>query len=189
MFYRNSKNNVKDEIIKKEVQYVSFNVFIFAAINIDEKWYERILKDKFEKSMRDKINIHHNELIRRWGDWYRKERNYNDGIVFMKIDSTEHCKRKNFKKEQEKKFKDDKKCYNCNKESHFARDYRSRNKKNRRQINVLIKVFDKIKTQEKESKINTSKVSTDNKCYRIENVDKLQKVLNGTASGKTFANI
>ena len=52
--------------------------------------------------------------------------------MFMKINFTEHRKEKNSKNEQEKKFKDDKKCYNCDKKNHFARDCQSKNKKNRR---------------------------------------------------------
>ena len=35
MFYKNLKSNVKEKIIKKEMQYINFNVFIFATINID----------------------------------------------------------------------------------------------------------------------------------------------------------
>ena len=105
----------------------------------------------------------------------------------MKIDSIEHRKEKNSKDEQEKRWKDEKKCYNCDKKNHFARDCRSKNKKNRRQINVLIKVSDKTEAQEKESETDTSEVSTDDEYYRVENVDKLQKVLNGTASDKAPA--
>ena len=70
MFYKNLKSNVKDEIIKKEVQYANLDAFIIATINIDNNWYKRILKNRFEKSMRDKTNTHHNELIRRRKDYY-----------------------------------------------------------------------------------------------------------------------
>ena len=47
--------------------------------------------------MRDKANIYHNKLIRRREDYYRKKRNYDNEIVFMKINSIEHCKKKNLK--------------------------------------------------------------------------------------------
>ena len=93
--------------------------------------------------MRDKAGTYHDELIRRREDYYRKKRNHDDETVFMKINSIEHRKGKNFRNEQEKRFKDEKKCYSCDKKGHFARDCRSKNKKNRRQINVLIKVSDK----------------------------------------------
>ena len=55
--------------------------------------------------MRDRINIHHDELIKRREDYYRKKRNHDDKIVFMKINFTEHRKRKNSKNEQRKTFK------------------------------------------------------------------------------------
>ena len=155
------------------MQYASLDALIFAAISIDDNWYEKTLEDRFERSMRDRTNTHHDELIRRRGDYYRKKRNHDDETVFMKINSIEHRKEKNSRDEQEKRFKDDKKCYNCDKKDHFARDCRSKNKENRRQINVLIKVSDKTEAQEKESETDTSETSTDDEYYRVENVDKL----------------
>ena len=137
--------------------------------------------------MRDRANTHHDELIRRRKDYYRKKRNHDDETVFMKINFIEHRKEKNPRSEQKKRFKDEKKCYSCDKKSHFVRDCRSKNKKNRRQINVLIKVSDKTEAQKKESETDTLKVNTDDEYYRVENVDKLQKVLNGTTSGKAPA--
>ena len=121
--------------------------------------------------MHDKTDIHHGELIKRRKDYYRKKRNHDNKIVFMKIDFIEYRKRKNLKGEQEKRFKSEKKCYSCDKKGYFVRDCRL--KKNRRQINVLIKVFDKTEAQKKESETDTSEVSTNNEYYRVENVDKL----------------
>ena len=106
----------------------------------------------------------------------------------MKINFIEYRKRKNLKGEQEKRFKSEKKCYNCDKKDHFARDCQLKNKENRQQINILIKVSDKTEIQEEESEIDTSEVNTDDKYYRVENVDELQKVLNEKASDKTFMN-
>ena len=80
MFYKDLKSNVKDEIPKKEVQYANFNALIFTAISIDDNWYERVLKDRFEKSICDRANIHHNELIRRREDYYQKNE-----IMMMKL--------------------------------------------------------------------------------------------------------
>ena len=99
IFYKDLKSNVKNEIIKKEVQYANLDVFIFAAINIDDNWYERILKDRFERSMRDKINIYYNELIRGREDYYRKKQNHDNKIIFIKINFIEHRKKKNSKNE------------------------------------------------------------------------------------------
>ena len=46
----------------------------------------------------------------------------------------------------------------------------------------MIKVSDKIEIKEKESEIDISEVNTDYEYYEVENVDKLQKVLNDIAS-------
>ena len=138
--------------------------------------------------MRDGVNTHHDKLIRRWENYYRKKQNQDNEIVFIKINFIEHRKGKNFKNEQKKKFKNKKKCYNCDKKDHFARDCRLKNKENRQQINVLIKVFDKTEVQKKESEINISEINTNDEDYRIEDVNKLQKVLNETASDKTLMN-
>ena len=73
--------------------------------------------------MRDRADIYHNELIKRREDYYRRKRNHDDEIIFIKIDFIEHRKEKNFKGEQRKKFKDEEKCYNFDKKDHFARDY------------------------------------------------------------------
>ena len=73
MFYRNLKSNVKNEIIKKRMQYTNLDTFIFATISIDDNWYKKIFKNKFEKSMRDKINIHRDEIIKRRENYYRRE--------------------------------------------------------------------------------------------------------------------
>ena len=81
------------------MQYTNFNIFIFATISINDNWYKRFLKNKFEKNMRDKMNIYYNELIRRREYYYRKRLNHNNEILFMKINSTEYRKRKNFKNE------------------------------------------------------------------------------------------
>ena len=99
IFCKDLKNSIKDKIIKKEVQYTNLDALIFAIINIDDNWYERILKNKFEKNICDKADTHYDESIKRWGDYYRKEQNYNNEIVFMKINSIEHHKEKNFKNE------------------------------------------------------------------------------------------
>ena len=49
--------------------------------------------------MRNKADIHHDELIKRRKDYYRKKRNHNNKIVFIKINFTKHRKRRNFKSE------------------------------------------------------------------------------------------
>ena len=90
MFYRDLKSNVKNEIIKKRMQHINLNIFIFATINIDNNWYKRILKNKFEKNMHDKTDIYYNKLIKYWKDYYRKKKNYDNEIIFEKLNSIEY---------------------------------------------------------------------------------------------------
>ena len=54
-------------------------------------------------------------------------------------------KRRILRTSKEKNVKNDKKYYSCDEIDHFARDCRSKNRKDRRQINVLMKTFDEIK--------------------------------------------
>ena len=49
--------------------------------------------------MRDKANIHHDKLIKRREDYYRRKQNHNNETVFIKINFTKYRKRKNFKNE------------------------------------------------------------------------------------------
>ena len=79
IFYRDLKSNVKNKITKK-MQYANFDTFIFAVISIDDNWYEKILKNRFEKSTRNKADIYHNKLIRRREDYYRIKE-----IMIMKL--------------------------------------------------------------------------------------------------------
>ena len=46
--------------------------------------------------MCDKTDIHYNKLIKRREDYYRKKRNHDDEMIFMKINFIEHRKKKNF---------------------------------------------------------------------------------------------
>ena len=52
--------------------------------------------------MRNRINIYHDELIKRREDYYRRKLNHNNEIIFIKIDFIEHCKKKNFKNERKR---------------------------------------------------------------------------------------
>ena len=87
------------------MQYANLNVLIFATINIDDNWYERTLKNRFERNIRDKTKTHHDELIRRRKDYYRRKRNHDNEIIFMKIDSIEHRKRKILRTDKRKNLK------------------------------------------------------------------------------------
>jgi len=73
---------------------------------------------------------------------------------------------------------------------HFARDCRSQNLINRRQINVMLKEIldrqDDIKKQI-DTKTNALEIKSNDNYYLIKNLDQLQKVLDKTSLGKAFA--
>ena len=95
----------------------------------------------------------------------------------MKINVIEH------RKKEKNNKKDEKKCYSCEKIRHFARNCRSMNTKERRQINVLLKISNMI-NQNKKFENDSLKVITNEKYYRIENIDELQKILNDEVKDK-----
>ena len=179
MFYKSLKSNVKNEIMRKDVQYSSLDAFIIAAINIDDNWYKQILKKRFEKKFREKTDIHHEELIRRRSKNFKKK-SHDDGITLIKINVIEHRKKKKNNRKNEKK------CYSCEKIKHFARNCWLKNVTNRRQINVLLKISNVI-DQNKEFEDDSLKIITNEKYYRIENIDELQKVLNDEIKDKILA--
>ena len=92
----------------------------------------------------------------------------------------------NIEKKKKNNKKNEKKCYSCEKIKHFARNCRSTNTKRRRQINVLLKILNMI-NQNKEFGNDSLKVITNEKYYRIENIDELQKILNDEIKGKILA--
>ena len=69
--------------------------------------------------MRDRADIYHDEFSKRRRNCYQKKRNHDDETIFIKIDFIEHRKKKNSKNEQ-KKIKNEKKCYKYDREDHFA---------------------------------------------------------------------
>ena len=94
----------------------------------------------------------------------------------MELNFIEKFKRKKFKKRKDKQSKrEDKKYYFCEKKNYFARNCRSINVMNRRKLNVLQIILVK-KKQLKKSKNESKflKVITNDKYYRVKNIDKLQ---------------
>ena len=165
--------------MKKDVQYSSLDALIIAAINIDDNWYKRILKERFEKRFREKADIHHEELIKRRDENF-KEKSHDDEITSMKINVIEH------RKKEKNNRKDEKKCYSCEKIKHFAWNCRSKNVTNRRQINVLLKISNVI-DQNKKFEDDSLKIIMNKEYYWIENIDELQKILNDEMKDKIFA--
>ena len=115
------------------------------------------MKKRFEKEFRRRTNTHHKELIKRRDENF-KEKSHDDEITSMKINVIEH------RKKEKNNRKDEKKCYTCEKIKHFARNCRSKNVMNRRQINVLLKISNMI-NQNKKFENDFLKIITNEKYY------------------------
>ena len=137
------------------------------------------MKEQFEKELRERADTHYKKLIRRRDENFKKK-SHDDEITSMKINVIEHRKKEKNNKKNEKK------CYSCEKIKHFARDCRSKNVMNRQQINVLLKISNKVDQNEK-FKDDSLEIITNEKYYRIEDIDELQKILNDEEKDKRLA--
>ena len=100
----------------------SLENLIKVTINFDDKLYERAMKKRYQDSQK-KIDFYFESSseYRNKGQQFVKRAitsNYRE-IMSMKLNFTQRSKEKNLKEKQNNK----KKCYSCNKLSHFARNY------------------------------------------------------------------
>ena len=140
MFQRGFKNNVKNELMRYEGEINTLEDFIEAAIELDDKLYERVIERR-----------HIERQLGRAGDYVsnrvfgasRKQRH--DGTMFMKLNAMLSKKSKN----NEKRSFDKKKgiaCYACGKKGHYTRNCRSKNVI-RRQFNMILKKEPRAETE------------------------------------------
>ena len=193
MYQRELKKQVKNELMRDERVYETFDEFIEIFIDFDDKLYERVMKKKYDEESKGRVEIYSSRL----SSSYFEESSFDRGrrvdehveIVSMKLNFTiRHNQEKNFKAKRDN-MKKNKTCYSCDKSSHFAKNCRSRKMMSQRQINVMLRrKLDEWKTQNIDS--NNSKITkiiTNNDYFRIRNLEELQQVLNEKITSATFA--
>ena len=177
IFKREFKVNIKKKLIRKKETYKSLNEFIVIVIEIDDAWYDFNLQKKFEKFEFERVELFQEGFIKYREERFIKGRFYNDEILSMKLNFIDKFKRRGLKRQwgKREKKKGERTCYSCGKKEHFAKDCRSINVMNRRELNVLQTKFMKEefrKNVENESK--SPKVITNDEYYRVKNIDELK---------------
>ena len=54
LFCRKFKKNIKNKLMRDEVEIINFKILIKIIIVIDDKFYFRVIKNFFNKSIRDR---------------------------------------------------------------------------------------------------------------------------------------
>ncbi len=191
MFRRGLKDNLKDEIMRDGRSISDMFDLIEVAIDLDDKLYERAMKKRYDQ-LRERAETFFEPTIEYQQKESRSNQKYSNPDYRepapMKLDFIQQRKEKNSRRKQGNKSQ--KTCYSCGKSSHFARDCRSRNLMNRRQINAMLREIldsqDDIKKQT-DTEANTPKTESNDDYYLVENPDQLQKVLDETSSDKALA--
>ena len=143
MYRRKLKKQIKNELIRDERAYETLDELIEIFIDFDDKLYERVMKKKYDKEPRGRIEIYSSHLSSLYFEEssFDKKRRVDEhvDIVSMKLNFTiRNNKEKNLKVKRDNMRKD-KTCYSCDKSNHFVKDCRSREMMLQRQINVMLK--------------------------------------------------
>ena len=129
--------------MRDERIYETLDEFIEIFIDFNNKLYERVMKKKYDEKFKRRIEIY----LKRLSSSYFKESNFNKrrhvdehvDIVSMKLNFTIRFNKGKSLKVKRNNMKKNKTCYSCDKSSHFAKNYRSREMMPSRQINVMLK--------------------------------------------------
>ena len=119
----------------------TFEDLIEAAIELDDKLYERVIERRHIKRQLDRAEDYVNNRV---FEASRKQRH--DKTIFMKLNAMLSKKSKNNEKKLFDKKKKGTACYACGKKGHYARDCRSKNVI-RRQLNMILKKEPRAETK------------------------------------------
>ena len=141
MFQRGLKNNVKNELMRYEKKINTFENLIEAAIELNDKLYERAMERRHTERQLGRAENYVNNCV---FEASRKQRH--DETMFMKLDAVLSRKSKSNEKKSFDKKKKGTACYACDKKGHYARDCRSKNVI-RRQFNMILRKEFKTETK------------------------------------------
>jgi hypothetical protein len=150
MFRRELKNNVKNEMIRDERFIEDLSIMIEMTIDLDDKLYERAMKRRHQdhRLSREEFYVDHesHEYINKKNSRQRQKQNsYEHTSMKLNIVKRKQSRANDKRQEREKRIKS---CYICDKEDHFARDYKSKNNTIRRQqINVTLRKQSRAKSK------------------------------------------
>ena len=137
MFRRDLKYNVKKKLMRYEKTTNILRILIEASIELDDKLYELIMKQRYSDSD-ERVDIFVESSSYRSEERRFSERRDDDyDTTSMKINSTQRRKKKNSKRKREDSK--NKTCYSCDKKNHFARNCRSKNMMYQEQINATLR--------------------------------------------------
>jgi Arc/MetJ family transcription regulator len=142
MFRRELKNNVKNEMMRDERLIENLNIMIEMTIDLDDKLYERAMKRRHQdhRLSREESYVDHesHEYTNKKSSRQRQEQNSYEHTS-MKLDIVKRKRSRVSDKRQERR-KENKSCFICDKEDHFAKNCRSKNNMIRRQqINATLR--------------------------------------------------
>ena len=137
MFRRGFKDNVKNEMIRDLHFIEKFKIMIEIIIDLNDKLYKRVMKKRYvEPHLERKENYINFRAYKKKLETRNQRQDRLNETISMKLNIVLSKKFKNKKKQIQRKKNST--CYACDKESHYAKNCKSKNVV-WRQFNVTLK--------------------------------------------------